>query len=90
MTGTGGMVNAIGMTAAVCTTVSLVPQLLRVWRLRSAREISLAMFLVFSLGVFFWLVYGICIHSAPVILANLVTLALSLAILGLKLRFGGR
>ena len=90
MTQAGAVVNAIGMAAAVCTTVSLVPQLIRVWRLKSAREISLTMFLVFSLGVLLWLVYGVCIHSAPVILANVVTLALSLAILGLKLRFGSR
>jgi MtN3 and saliva related transmembrane protein len=83
-------VNAIGMVAAVCTTVSFVPQLIRVWQLRSAREISLMMFLVFSLGVFLWLVYGVLIHSLPVILANAVTLALSLAILALKVRFGSR
>ncbi len=80
-------VTAIGLIAAVCTTVSFVPQLIRVWRLRSAREISLTMFLVFSLGTFLWLLYGILIRSLPVILANAVTLALSLAILALKLRF---
>lgn len=80
-------VNAIGLMAAVCTTVSFVPQLIRVWRLRSAREISLIMFLIFSLGTFLWLLYGIFIHSVPVILANAVTMALSLAILALKLRF---
>ena len=74
-------VTAIGLIAAVCTTVSFVPQLIRVWRLRSAREISLTMFLVFSLGTFLWLLYGILIRSLPVILA------LSLAILALKLRF---
>jgi MtN3 and saliva related transmembrane protein len=85
-----GAVNAVGMAAAMCTTVSLVPQLLRVWRLRSAREISLTMVLVFSLGVLLWLVYGICIHSTPVILANVATLGLSLAILALKVRFGSR
>lgn len=80
-------INLIGSLAAVCTTISFVPQLVRVWKLRSAREISLIMFLVFSIGVFLWLVYGIFIGSFPVILANAVTLALSLAILGLKLRF---
>lgn len=84
---TAPIVNAIGLAAAVCTTISFVPQLIRVWRLRSAREISLAMFLVFSLGSFLWLLYGILIRSVPVILANAVTLALSLAILALKLRF---
>ena len=76
-------VNAIGMVAAFCTTISFVPQLIRVWRLRSAREISLGMFLIFSLGTFLWLLYGIFIHSVPVILANAVTMALSLAILAL-------
>lgn len=80
-------VNAIGLIAAVCTTISFVPQLIRVWRLRSARDISLAMFLVFSFGTFLWLLYGIFIHSLPVTLANAVTLALSLAILALKLKF---
>ncbi len=80
-------VNAIGLIAAVCTTVAFVPQLIRVWQLRSAREISLTMFLIFSLGTFLWLLYGIFIHSVPVTLANAVTLALSLAILALKLRF---
>ena len=80
-------VNVIGLMAAVCTTVSFVPQLIRVWRLRSAREISLIMFLIFSLGTFLWLLYGIFIHSVPVILANAVTMALSLAILALKLYF---
>lgn len=83
----GPIVNAIGLAAAICTTISFVPQLIRVWRLRSAREISLTMFLVFSLGTLLWLLYGIFIRSMPVILANAVTLALSLAILALKLRF---
>lgn len=80
-------ISFIGSVAAFCTTISFVPQLLRVWRLKSARDISLTMFLVFSLGVFLWLLYGIFIHSGPVILANGATLALSLAILALKLRY---
>lgn len=90
MTATSSAVNAIGMIAAVCTTISFLPQLIRVWRLKSAREISLTMFLVFSLGTLLWLVYGIAIHSVPVMLANAVTLALSLAILALKVRWGSR
>jgi MtN3 and saliva related transmembrane protein len=81
------LLTLAGYCAAVCTTLSFVPQLIRVWRLRSARDISLTMFLVFSIGVFLWLVYGISIHSIPIILANAITLALSLAILFLKVRF---
>jgi MtN3 and saliva related transmembrane protein len=77
----------IGTIAAFCTTFSFVPQLVRVWQRRSARDISLVMFLVFSIGVACWLIYGICIHSRPVIAANAITLVLALTILALKLRF---
>ena len=84
------MVNLIGSIAAICTTISFVPQLIRVYRLKSAHEISLIMFLVFSFGVFLWLLYGICIRSFPVILANAFTLALSLVILALKIRYDRR
>jgi MtN3 and saliva related transmembrane protein len=80
-------VTAIGLMAAVCTTTSFVPQLIRIWRLRSAREISLTMFLIYSLGVLLWLLYGVFLHSLPIILANVTALVLSLAILALKLRF---
>jgi MtN3 and saliva related transmembrane protein len=80
-------VNLVGLLAAACTTISFVPQLVRVWQLRSAREISLIMFSIYSLGVLLWLIYGICIRSTPIILANITALVLSLAILVLKLRF---
>lgn len=84
------LLTLAGYCAAVLTTVSFVPQLIRVWRLRSARDISLTMFLAFSLGVLLWLIYGISLHSIPMILANGLTLALSLTILILKLRFDRR
>jgi len=81
------VIEDIGFVAAFCTTAAFVPQLLRVMRLRSAREISLGTFLLFSVGVFLWLVYGIYSGSKPVIASNVVTLALSLSILFLKVRF---
>jgi len=84
-----GLASMIGYVAAFSTTVSFVPQLLRVIRLKSARDISLGMFLFFSFGVFLWLVYGLMIHSLPVVAANVVTLGLSLSILVLKLRYDG-
>jgi MtN3 and saliva related transmembrane protein len=80
-------VNVIGYTAATLTTASFLPQLIRVVKLRSARDISLGMFLIFSLGTLFWFVYGLLAHSAPVWIANALTLALSVSILVLKLRF---
>ena len=80
-------VEYLGFAAAFCTTAAFVPQLVRVIRLRSARDISLPTFLLFSIGVFLWLLYGLYIHSKPVIASNSVTLILSLSILILKLRY---
>ena len=87
MRAAGQMFELVGFAAAFCTTVAFVPQLLRVVRLRSAREISLPTFLLFSLGVALWLAYGLAIGSMPVILSNGFTLGLSVSILVLKLRF---
>lgn len=84
------IVSLIGSVAAFCTTIAFVPQLIRVWRLKSARDISLNMFLLFSLGELLWFIYGLFIHSIPVILANAVTLVLAVAILVLKLRYDRR
>jgi len=83
-------VEWIGSTAAVCTTVSFFPQLLRVWQRKSARDISLIMFLLFSFGVACWLIYGLGIGSMPITVANAFTLAQALAILTLKIRYSAR
>jgi MtN3 and saliva related transmembrane protein len=80
-------VEALGFAAAFCTTAAFVPQLVRVIHLRSAREISLGTFVLFSVGVFLWLLYGLYTRSKPVIASNAVTLVLSVSILLLKLRF---
>jgi MtN3 and saliva related transmembrane protein len=84
------MANSVGTLAGFCTTLSLVPQLYSIWRRKSARDVSLSMFLVFGLGVVLWLTYGIVIKSAPVIVANGATLVLVIAILTLKLYYDNR
>ncbi len=80
-------INFIGYVAATCTTISFLPQLIRVVRLHSARDISLGMFSIFSAGTALWLTYGLLSHSKPVAAANAVTLVLSFSILVLKVRF---
>jgi MtN3 and saliva related transmembrane protein len=84
------LLEGIGSCAAICTTVSFVPQLYRVWQRKSASDISLSMFLFFSLGVLLWLIYGIGMHAFPVIAANTVTIVLALAILVLKIIYDRR
>ena len=78
--------DLLGGFAALLTTMAFVPQVLQCLRSRDLRAISLPMYLIFSLGVFLWLIYGLAISSLPVILANSLTLALCLLILALKLR----
>ena len=80
-------IDLIGYAAATMTTISFLPQLIRVVKLRTARDISLGKFLIFTVGTLFWLVYGVLSRSAPVAIANGVTLVLSASILFLKLRF---
>jgi len=86
----GQATTLIGITAATLTTAAFVPQVVKVWRSRSADDLSTGMLLLFSSGLFLWLVYGLRARMLPVILANAVTLALNLILLALKLRPGRR
>ena len=80
------LTEIIGFAAAIFTTLAYVPQFMKVWRSRSAKDVSLRMYLMMCTGVFLWLVFGIRLRSLPIILANGVTLVLTLAILWLKIR----
>ena len=80
-------ITLLGLLAGTLTTISFVPQLLKTWRTKSAKDMSLPMLISFCAGVFLWLVYGILLPSTPVIVANFITLILALMILGLKLRY---
>jgi MtN3 and saliva related transmembrane protein len=78
----------LGYLAALLTTLAFLPQVIRIWRTRSARDVSLPTFLMFTSGVALWLAYGIALGVWPIILANTLTLVFSAAILVMKLRFG--
>jgi MtN3 and saliva related transmembrane protein len=81
------LVTLIGFTAGALTTIAFWPQLQRTWTTRSAEDVSLAMLLTFITGVSLWFVYGMLVHSWPIIITNVVTFVLTAAILVLKLRF---
>ena len=80
--------SIVGLLAGLFTTIAFVPQLWQVWKSRSARDISLPMYLIFTAGVALWLGYGLLTGTMPVIVANAVTLVLAGAVLAMKLRFG--
>lgn len=79
--------DLLGFFAAGCTTLSFVPQVLLVWRKRSASGVSTGMYLIFSFGVFLWFCYGLMTGAMPVIIANAVTLVLALCVLLMKWHF---
>lgn len=78
------MLETLGYIAGILTTVAFVPQVMQIYRTKSAKDVSLAMFLLFTVGVALWLAYGIMTHSFPVVVANTVTLMLSFVILYLR------
>lgn len=76
----------IGYLAALLTTFSLIPQIIRVHRLKESRDISLWTISALSAGIFLWLIHGIVINDLPVILANSVSLGLSVFMLCLVMK----
>jgi len=80
-------VETLGMIAGTLTTIAFVPQVLKIYRTKSAKDVSYLMFSIFSTGICFWLIYGILIRSTPIIAANAVTLTLSVIIIALKVSY---
>ena len=80
-------IELLGLIAGAMTTFAYVPQVLKVWRSRSAADISWWAFALLSAGLMVWLVYGWLIGSVSLIIANIVTLGLTLSILVAAIRF---
>lgn len=77
----------IGYIAGGMTTIAFLPQLIKVYKSKSAKDISFRSFFLFVLGVIGWLIYGILLKAPPIIICNALTLVIALCILALKLRF---
>jgi MtN3 and saliva related transmembrane protein len=83
-------VELLGVIAGTLTTISFLPQLVKIVKNKSAKDVSLLMFLIFTLGIFLWLVYGILTLTLAIIIANSVTIILALSILILKVKYDGK
>jgi MtN3 and saliva related transmembrane protein len=82
-------IEAVGYIAATLTTVPFVPQAAKVLKDRDTRSLSLGMYLIFTLGVLVWAVYGMARRDWAIVVANVVTSLLSIAILVTKIRYDG-
>lgn len=81
------LTNVIGLLAGALTTSSFFPQLIKVWKTKSVKDVSLWMFIMLCTGLLLWIVYGFLIHSLPVIITNAVTFVPAWSILVLKLKY---
>ncbi len=82
------IITIIGLVAAAFTTIALLPQLVKVWKTKSTKDISTGMFTLYCGGVFLWFVYGVYINDLPIILANSLAFVQALAILIFKAKYG--
>ena len=87
---TNAITEITGIAAGAFTTISFLPQVIKTYRSRSADDLSLGMFSLFTLGVFLWTVYGISLGKFPIIVANGVTLILAASLLFAKFKFKKR
>jgi MtN3 and saliva related transmembrane protein len=81
------LIDSLGWIAGTLTTIAFFPQVLKTWRSKSAKDVSLVMMVTFCIGVFLWLVYGLAIQALPVVACNAVTLILAVLIVILKIRY---
>lgn len=82
------MSDYIGYIAGVLTTFCYIPQIIRVFRLKSAKEISLLFTILLLVGVVVWLVYGILLSLVPIIFWNSIGVVIVVALLYAKVKFG--
>lgn len=80
-------ITLLGLVAGTLTTIAFLPQLLKVWQHKSAKDISLLWLTTFSLGILLWLAYGVLVQALPIILSNGITLGLTSVILMFKLKY---
>ena len=71
-------IDIIGLLAGICVTISVIPQIIKVWRTKKVKQISLLTFSVLTFGIALWIVYGILKNDFPIILTNSISLFLNL------------
>ncbi|TDO83100.1 MtN3 and saliva related transmembrane protein [Flavobacterium chryseum] len=72
------LIDIVGLFAGICVTVSVIPQIYKVWKTKKVKQISLLTFSVLTFGIAIWVVYGILKKDFPIIITNSVSLFLNL------------
>jgi len=80
-------IQILGLLAGTITSITFLPQVIKIWKTRSAKDLSLLMLLLLMLGVILWLTYGLLVKDAAIIYTNSMVLGMSMVMLFFKLRF---
>ncbi|MGB4843882.1 MAG: SemiSWEET transporter [Ferruginibacter sp.] len=80
-------IQILGLVAGTITSITFLPQVVKIWKTKSAKDLSLAMLGLLMLGVSMWLAYGILVKDAAIIYTNSMVLAMSLVMLYFKLKY---
>ena len=80
-------IDTLGMIAGTISAITFLPQVIKTWKSKSAKDISVLMFSFATISVILWLIYGILINNWPVIYTNSCVLILSLIMVYFKLKF---
>ncbi len=81
------MTALLGYLAGAITVASFLPQVVRTWRTRQTRDLSLGMFVLLVTSGTLWVIYGFLTDAAPVVITNVAMVVLNLALVVAKLRF---
>lgn len=78
----------VSYIAAVFTTVSFMPQVIKTWRTRKTKDLSLPMYIIVAIGSLLWFTYGLSKQDTAIVFTNAIVFILSLTILFLKIKNG--
>ena len=73
----------VGIIAGALSCTTFLPQVIKTWKSKSTKDVSLTMFIIATISTSLWIIYGILIHSFSILATNIVVLLFSLIMLGL-------
>ncbi len=82
------VLTGIGLLAGVCTTISFIPQMWRIHRTKQTRDLSLWAYVLLSVGLFLWVIYGVMDRAIAIVLPNVLVWIMSFYIIMMKIKHG--
>ena len=80
-------VDILGYAAGAITSLTFLPQVIKTWKEKSAKDISLLMFVIAAINEVMWIAYGALLNNWVIILTNAIVLAMSLTMIYLKFMY---